>query len=385
MDNLPIPNMRSSWVAALINTIFMFLIYYLCLFGPLLKEYRDHFDHDRSFDKSAEQLAVWVDVPRYFYAAGPATVHIHVKNETKKPFNDVKVYLITRADPKVPTLLIPNVFNADVYSSLVEFPIIEPLSTANGRVSFITQANTSITSVLLKVGDDEPQQLFAEAEIPFVESGPKALQIDFLEHVLLPPWSNGFILTLILLSTFLIRTDREEKDEEKIFNDENKYLPSPAWGNEFIKDYLRSTAVFVIMILVTALVYLILGSIDAAVPLLGIILLGLLILIRKQQQPEWLSRILKPILTFFGLASFFAMIVVGVLRYGIRSDFFISPISMFFWIALGLEGLLVFYLLYIPQFNLEQTISPQTPSEEQNKYKDTSKRSRGKKEGGPDK
>ena len=334
MDNLPIPNMRSSWVAALINTIFMFLIYYLCLFGTLLKEYRDHFDHDRSFDKSAEQLAIWVDVPRYFYAAGPATVHVHVKNESKKPYNDVKVYLITRADPKVPTLLIPNVFNADVYSSLVEFPIIEPLSTANGRVSFITQANTSITSVLLKVGDDEPQQLFAEAEIPFVESGPRALQIDFLEHVLLPPWSNGFILTLILLSTFLIRTDKEAKDEEKIFNPENKYLPTPVWCNEFINDYKRSSAVFAIMIFITFTIYLLLGSIDAVFPIAGIILFTWLVIKRVRQKSELQSKFSSSTIILLGFIS----VALAVFLVFFNPRIFISALGKVLWILLGIEA-----------------------------------------------
>lgn len=352
MDNLPIPNMRSSWVAALVNTIFMFLFYYLCLFGPLLKEYRDHFDHNRSFDKSKEQLAVWVDVPRYFYAAGPATVHVHVKNESKKPFNDVKIYLITRADPEAPTLLIPNVFNNDVYSSLVEFPIIEPLSTANGRVSFITQANTSITSVLLKVGDNESQQLFAEAEIPFVESGPKALQIDFLEHVLLPPWSNGFILALILLSTFLIRTDKEEKEEEKIFDSENQYLPTHVWRKEFINDYIRSSAIFILMILITFIIYMLLGSSDAVFPFVGIVLFSWLVIKRVRQKSGTQSKFLSPTIIFLGFIS--AVLAVFLVFFNPR--IFISPLGKILWILLGIGGLVVFIWYYGRQLASETAL-----------------------------
>ncbi|MBE0683144.1 MAG: hypothetical protein IH589_14635 [Anaerolineales bacterium] len=348
MDNLPIPNMRSSWVAALINTLIIFFLYYLFLFGVLLEEYREHFISG-SFNKSKEKLVVWVDVPRYFYAAGSATVHVHVKNESKNLFNDVKVYLITQPDPKSPTLLIPNVFNEDVYSSLVEFPVIEPLSISTGRVSFITQSNTSITSVLIKVGEDDPEQLSAIPEIRFAESSPKALQIDFLEHVLLPPWSNGFILALVLLSTFLVRTDPEEKKEEKIFI--SGYKINPVWGSEFIKDYTRSSFLICIMVLITIIVYLLLGFVDGytAPPFVGIALFTWLIITERSRIPKAHLRSLSPVIIFLG----FVFIVLAVILMFLAPLNFISLAGRILWVLLGLEGLVAFIWYYGRQFSSE--------------------------------
>ncbi len=343
MDNLPIPNMRSSWVTALINAVIVFFFYYLILFGFLLNEYRRHFK-DGQFQESKEQLVVWVDVPRYFYAAGPATVHIHVKNESRNLYSDVKIYLIT--DTNSPTLLLPSVFNANVYSSLVEFPVIEPLSTATGRTTFITQSNTSITSVLLKVGEEEAQQLSAIPEITFVQSAPKALQIDFLEHVLLPPWSNGFILALILLSTFLVRTDKEEKTEPVVFEPDQRIKLSSNWREEFVKDYLRSSLIFGAMVLITLIIYILLGSIDATIPLAGIIIFTLLILVaRKHQtlgpQPSLTSKII-----FFG---FTFPILAGLLIY-FNPGNFLSQLGIMLWILVGIEGLIAFFWYYSRRF-----------------------------------
>ena len=363
MDNLPIPNMRSSWVAALINTVLVFFLYYLCIFGFLLGEYKEHFVSG-SFNESKEQLIVWVDIPRYFYSAGPATVHVHVKNQSSNVFTDVKVYLVTQPDPEKPTLLIPKVSNANVYSTLVEFPIIEPLSTATGRVSFITQSNTSITSVLLKVGEGDPEQLFAIPEIRFAESSPKALQTDFLEHVLLPPWSNGFILTLVLLSTFLIRTDPEEKKEEKIFV--SNYGINPAWRTEFINDYIRSSIIFCIMVLITFVIYILLGSIDATLPLIGLALFTWLIFMRKPQTPETYSRSLSPIIIFLG----FVLAILAVTLVFLNPEIFISPLGKILWILFGVEGLAAFIWYYSRQLTSEA--NQQTSNKNRQKSDDPS-------------
>lgn len=340
MDNLPIPNMRSSWVSALINTIIAFFLYYVFAFGWLLNEYKDHFVSG-SFEESKENLIVWVDVPRYFYPAGPATIHIHIKNQNLTTLKNVKAYLVTRPDPESSTLLIPNVFNSNVYSSEVEFQIIEPLSTAVGRISFVTQSNTSITSVLLVVDEGEPQQLSAISEMRFAESSAKALQTDFLEHILLPPWSNGFILSLVLLSTFLIRTDVEQKTESSIFSSD--YVLNPEWKRELVKDYKRSTLVFCIMLLITLFFYIMLGVVgnDAVLPLAGLIFFTALSLMLRQHDLKNRPRFLSQAVIFLGFV--FSGLVSTLFFF--RPEIALTTFSKVLWILLGLEGLAVFVWL----------------------------------------
>ncbi|MBI3173208.1 MAG: hypothetical protein HYZ25_05780 [Chloroflexi bacterium] len=355
MDNLPIPQLRSSWSAALVHLITVFLLYYLLMFDYLLGLYGEQFVNI-PFEKE-HSLQVWARVPRYSYSSGPSSLFIHAQNESDKTLNDVEIFLITTTPSNNPPLLLPNLYDNKVYVSGVEFPAIEPHSIATGRMSFIAQTKTRVTGIILRIGGVEEVSLNAKKTFFIEESNPKSLQHSFLEIILLPPWSNGFILALVLLSTFLIHNKMEEEEENKIF--------SSGWWTQFGHDYWASLILLVVMFFATASVYALLGIINlmTALPLLGLIAfiwliaredsnkLGIFVRfkIRKEFNKVDAQKIIVQSIVFFG---FFFMMFGFALAFFVPQSL-IPTAARVFWGFLGGIGFLAFYWFYDPSKKME--------------------------------
>lgn len=252
MESFPIPKLRSSWTAALILTLIIFLLYYVFAFNRLLQLYRSQFD-SIFFGQNQSQLKVLAFIPRYYNSSESAWAYINVQNNSNDPIYDLEVYLIANSDES--TLLLPNLYNENVYSSGSTLTVIEPHSIATARIPFITQGDAIINKVILiQKNDKTRKELERQSPTEYIQpnkSPLRALQHSFLETILLPPWSNTFILALVVFSAYLVRNRKEEElnNEEP---DEPKTL-TPAWWIWVWNDIKNSANVINWMIYLTIL------------------------------------------------------------------------------------------------------------------------------------
>jgi hypothetical protein len=349
---------RSHFLIAIVYTVILFAIYYVWLFGPILQCYKEYFTQS-SFTKSKEQLVVWIEFPKYYFKAGPATIYVHVVNDSDDSFENVKVYLVTSRKELNTSWLLPNIFNADTYSPSTETPIIAPRSRATGRIFLITQSKVSITSAFLVIDQGKPERVFPASEIRFDEAPGKAMQLQILEHILLPPWSNVFLSALALISVFLANRYKEHDKEPPTFLDSGKL--NPPWRKEFIEDFKISTKVLFYVIVVSVLcfylfsildlpIYLLsrLNDINTMSAILGILpmIIGIVFVVLVYR--EWKNRSddsrrrWRQIIIFTG----FALAVLGFLVSIRVPSETISLGGKIMWGLLALEGLAAFFMFY---------------------------------------
>ncbi|MEW6029598.1 MAG: hypothetical protein AB1554_08955 [Chloroflexota bacterium] len=358
---MDLPNIvrRSNFLIVVVYTALLFAIYYAGLFGPILQCYKGYFTQS-SFTKSREQLVVWLEFPKYYFKAGPATVYVHVENGSDNAFENVKVYLVTSYKESEPPLLLPNIFNADTYSPSTEIPIIAPRSRATGRIFLITQSKVRITSAFLVIDQGKPERVFPVSEIRFDEAPGKAMQLQVLEHILLPPWSNVYLSALVLISVFLANRHEEANREPTTFLVSGRY--NPLWGKEFIDDFKTSTKVLLYMIVASVLYFYLFSVLDlpiylsnrlndintmTTIPVTLPIIIGVALAIWVFK--EWNKRLDETrrlwrqviIFTGFGLA-----ITIGFFLSTRVSSEIISFGGRIAWGVLALEGLATFFMFY---------------------------------------
>jgi len=354
MDSLPVPQLRSSWVAALTNTVILFLVYYLVAFDGLLGLYKNQFD-PVYFEQSQNQLEVLAYVPRYYNSSEPAGVYLHIENKGDNPVYDIEVYLITTFDET--TLLLYNLYNREVYGSGIKFDFIAPHSIATARISLVAQAEPIITKVLLITAKDgnreELERLDPKEFIRINESGWRALQHSFLETILLPPWSNGFILALALFSTYVVRKGDEEKEPEP-FKDE--------WWDWVASTIKRS---LIVLGIITGLITLFLITNETTY--LCLIALVAMWILNLNIWKDYLSSAIKELLIYGSLILAILALVPTVLQLLLAFLEFLYP-KLFFspspsiqgWLRLGLfiMAFLLTYRATKKTNNLEILIKP---------------------------
>ena len=269
MENLPIPKVRSGWVAALLITVIVFVLYYGLLFGGLLRLYKTQFDQT-SFEPNQSQLYVWLYIPHYFHSSEPISAFLYVQNRGETSVTDVEVYLITSS--KEPPLLLPNITGDSESDNGVKIAVVEPHSVVAEEVSFIAQNKPSITGILLRTSvEEKPQILYSKQTVELDESEIRSLQHSFLENILLPPWSNGFILALVLFSVYLVRTKKDEELEPASFS-------TDWWG--WVKDDVRRVIQPLTWMLNLTALFLLINE-SNYIPIICLIVLTLLLIARK--------------------------------------------------------------------------------------------------------
>lgn len=208
MNNLPIPTTRSGWVAALINTVILFGVYYWLLFAVILDVYSNQLEVV-DFDKGEEiPIKVTIKRPKYYDSSATTWVFLYIENQGEDALHNVEVYLITHSSE--PPILLPSLYNNDVYNVGVKFSIIEPRSVATGRIRFIAQTDPQFDALLIKINGN-PKELKSKSANRMNESKFKAFRQGFLETLLLPPWSNGFLFAIALFSSYIVEKNLEEK------------------------------------------------------------------------------------------------------------------------------------------------------------------------------
>ncbi len=205
---LPIPKSRSGWFAALLLLIFSYYYYYNNFYDGIFKKYSEHF-----FTPTVGETAVWkveVQSPKYTSIAIPGWIYVRIIN--KSSYSEEIDFNVILNNEKV--ILLPSNYKDDVFKRSFSDIDIHGYSAAYFRVKF---GNNVI------VGDDCTENLnlyIDNVHIKFTDALPcpeentqKALECSIIENLLLPPWANTVIPTLVFIFCYL--AERKSFEEKK--------------------------------------------------------------------------------------------------------------------------------------------------------------------------
>jgi hypothetical protein len=174
-------------------------------------------------EEIAQKLTIRIDGPKSIAIFGSRWVYITIRNPNPEPVRDVKVWLAPSAETKNSPLgyndvwVLPSLFEgASVADRSVRFKEIPGYATVSGRISLFATQRIRRVFKISWAGREDPSSLtrIGGSEDFIWEIKPwKSLFHTFLEHIMLPPWANGFIIASVLLTCTLI--DRKEPEEEK--------------------------------------------------------------------------------------------------------------------------------------------------------------------------
>jgi len=222
------PNTRRGWVAAIILAVMIFFLYYSFIFPHLLQFHQTVlYAAPIEVEAKAGGPVVRIDEPESIAALGIRWVYITIRNRGTEPIRDVRVW--PAPPPKRESSLLgnedvwilPYLFGSStVAERSVGFEEIPAHATLSGRIPLF--ASQRITRVLWiswsdQSGSEHLSSLLDEQghvhQSSWEANSVKSLVHTFVEYIMLPPWSNGFIILSILILCALV--DRAELDEEK--------------------------------------------------------------------------------------------------------------------------------------------------------------------------
>lgn len=195
-----------------------------------------------------ESIKVNARIPRYIYSSGTLPIFISVTNNGNEIINDLGVYFVS--DNMFP-LILKNQYNNEILCTGMVFDEVAPHSTVIGRLSLVTQTNTTIGNVSIVVGESHEERQPEGNVARLIGWSWKTLQHSFIELILLPPWSNGVILALALFASYL----SPSKDCGTNEDDEPEPFKSDWW--KCVWDNLKGSAwiLLVMIILIVLFMY----------------------------------------------------------------------------------------------------------------------------------
>lgn len=362
MDQIfPLPERRAGWFAWLVTLMLVFLIYYGVLFDNFLRYYEKYFVPG-SFIKSADGLIVSIESPRYYFSAGPTSVYVYINNTSPKYFEKVLVTLETKAEDEKRTLPLVNVYGEAVNTGSVEFPFVQALSTSTGRISLLIQSRTRISAVHLKVGDQAPERLSPSSNFIFIEKDVQAFQLEILEHVLLPPWSNVFLIILATFSSYLAESAQKQEDEHHMPLKSNFRL-NLAWWRAFGQDLVLSLEYLILLSFSSLIIFLLIRIINIyTFSELVLLVIMISLMWSGLEISGTYSSIVRQTIIFLGFAFFFG----GAYFIITKPEFHIYKPTTYngvFTGLLALIGLFVF-LRYSAKYIARQTTGNESSSSE---------------------
>jgi ABC-type multidrug transport system fused ATPase/permease subunit len=229
MENLPIPKSRQGWLSVLILTILAFVIYYFCIYPQVDQGYRAQF-YPRTYkftlpydceitDQTfcGTNLYIFINIPEFILGSGPVWAYVTVDNRSTYTLADVIIHLDTlnrQTEPSKNFLLFPKMSTSELNEQTLKATRIYPGTVISGRMQLMAQGQTNLGNVSLEIGElisDEGivgrQQIKAVSSttdtVPLKPNTNESLRHAVFENLLLPPWSNGILLGMVIFAAFL--------------------------------------------------------------------------------------------------------------------------------------------------------------------------------------
>lgn len=231
--DMPVPKSRAGVLAAVLLSVFFFLTYYAFGFSWLLRVYENQFEKINYNKGACLGVDVLVRAPKSVYSDGRQFVYVSAINKSPHEFRDVAVqFLVTKENRNF--LLLPSFFAENVFDDVVEVKSLPPGFEVTGRLLLLTKGKFNLDDAKLKISCNQvlppiatgtpppqaqPRYAFdAGYKTPSGNSPIKSVFLEpflhsVLENVLLPPWSNGVIPALVVLSCWLFEREKPKKDK----------------------------------------------------------------------------------------------------------------------------------------------------------------------------
>ncbi|MBK6647471.1 MAG: hypothetical protein IPG44_17285 [Anaerolineales bacterium] len=238
MDSiLPLPKTKNGWIAGLTLAIVMFLVYYIPFlnksFYELLREtYLDSHvfvkfelssDSVASADGKLQSLNIYADIPNYAGTIGTQPLYIRIKYPcgNSERLENLRVSLYSGKEASFSRLLLLPGFVAesnDAFVNSVTIDEIVPCEEYLVRMSFIPPAEDyDIGELRLLISTENGSEDRTPQKSGATTSDIKSTVIMIvLAQLLLPPWSNGFILFLALFASYLFEHASKDESNENI-------------------------------------------------------------------------------------------------------------------------------------------------------------------------
>lgn len=231
----PIPKTRTGWIAAGLLVVVAFLAYYLWMFPILLGFYEsalhtteptiEAWEPENCCEEELEALGnvtVRVNSPYHIASFGRRWVYVTLWNQGENPLEDTEFWLelSPEGDPEaIESWALPFLFGG---SSLVQrsihFGQIDPHAAVSGRIPVFATRDVEVT-MQMRLGDCIAQALVDEdshLEVFLKHNRKRFLAHSLVETILLPPWSNGFLVVAAFIVSCLAEPDEEEITREQI-------------------------------------------------------------------------------------------------------------------------------------------------------------------------
>jgi hypothetical protein len=306
MDKLPFPKSRPAVRAAVLLTIIGFLLYYSIGFPLFLKIYEDQFQLVPYVNKvspsQCEGLEVKLQIPKTVFSNGVQYVYLNVKNTSNNDYRNITLqFVVDNQDTQKQPILLPRFFEKNISAEVLNIGALPPGFSATGRLLISLQGEFTLDEARIKISceravapgqNDQGTEVSSQVDLQSSELTPagniiilkdnlSSLLHSVLENVLLPPWSNGLIPTLVIFFCWMFEPD--EKDSlggtEKILEKDNR---KNFWGSflaVFTKSFIWNIIFWIVLYLAVRYVW-----IDWAIVAIGVIIviIGIIVILQRR-------------------------------------------------------------------------------------------------------
>ncbi|HDQ05258.1 MAG TPA: hypothetical protein ENN36_00855 [Candidatus Bathyarchaeota archaeon] len=231
MNGGPLPGSRRGWIAAATLIVLAFLFYYLHMFQVLLDFYDSALysiqPNFHPIEPVAEyslcnfeeleflsSLEVRIDSPHHIASFGRRWIYLTVRNNGDRSIEDVEFWLVLDKDQSIISWAMPFLFEDATLQRSAHFARLDPGAEVSGRIPVFAarkieggvQVRARLQNCIAQVMSDSQPFSF-----PLNFSRAKFLAHSLVENLLLPPWSNGFIVAVVLVACHF--AERREKEE----------------------------------------------------------------------------------------------------------------------------------------------------------------------------
>ncbi len=210
MGKVPIPETVKGWAVAALITVLAFAGYYLYYFQSVNDFYYGRLYRAEPLPRMAD-IQIRLNAPRYFAIFGTRWVYFTLQNrgETTKEVW-VSLSLEGKEDSAIHDWNLPFLFgtSALIQRSLhIELP---PNGSVSGRLPIFGRGDLIATLQVAGVNEKFP----SKKTFLILQNPGRSLAHSFVEQILLPPWSNGFLL----FAVFVICTLVENRNSSRIIH-----------------------------------------------------------------------------------------------------------------------------------------------------------------------
>ncbi len=232
----PIPRTLRGWIVTVLVLVLMFIAYYGFLF-PYLERFYRGFLYTQPPQEMGD-LTLRVDAPDYIAPFGQRWLYFTIRNDADRPMSDIWIGLEVQqpGEQTVEGWVFPFLFRD---SLLLDRPIyikqIQPGLSVSGRIplwgSTYLSASPTLSATVIVTG---PEVAGTGTSLPLSvkANSYRYLAHSFIEQILLPPWSNGFIA----IAVFIVCTQMERRIK-----------PEGEWYYQVAREFRSSLALLLLL------------------------------------------------------------------------------------------------------------------------------------------